>query len=172
MSVTIKGLDALLKKLDSLSEDIQKDVDEEMSQSATTIAHQAASKVPVDEGRLKGAIKEDVSTKFRKSVSVNLDYAPFIEFGTKKKVSVPNGLEAYAAQFKKKLGKGGFEDMVKALSGWLKRHGQGGKGLKNRARMLALKILRNGIRPQPYLFPSFFEEQPKLMKRLEEIIDI
>lgn len=172
MGVTIKGLDSLTKKLQNLSEDLQTEVDAEMSASATTIAHNAANRAPVDEGRLRGAIKDDVSTRFRKTVSVNLDYAPFIEFGTKKKVSVPNGLEAYAAQFKKKLGKGGFNEMVKSLEGWLKRHGQGGKGLKNRARMLALKILRNGIKPQPYLFPAYFDEQPKLMKRLEEIIKI
>lgn len=186
MGVKVKGLDKLLVDINNLPKKIQAEVDYEMSQSATTIALRAAEKVPVDEGRLKGAIKEDISQPLTKYVTVNLDYAPFIEFGTKKKVQIPSGLESYAAQFKKKM-PGTFELLVDRLTDWVRRKGIAGiystktkkrlgnylnKAIQDRqvARQIAIRIAKNGIKAQPFLFPAFFDEEPRLIKRLQDIV--
>jgi hypothetical protein len=39
------------------------------------------------------------------------------------------------------------------------------------ARFLAIKILRNGLRAQPFLIPAYEEEKPKLFQRLKKLID-
>jgi hypothetical protein len=36
--------------------------------------------------------------------------------------------------------------------------------------MIALSILRKGLRPQPFLIPAFEQEKPKLKLRIEKII--
>jgi len=39
------------------------------------------------------------------------------------------------------------------------------------ARYIAIKILRNGLRAQPFLIPAYEEEKPKLFERLKKLID-
>ncbi len=185
--VRVKGLEGLLAKVRKLDHILQVEVDAEMSASATTIAQNAARAAPVDEGGLRGAIKDNTTTKFKKYITVNKSYAPFVEFGTGKKVRVPTGLESYAAGFKKRRGSGDFASFVLAIEGWMKRHGITAKsfgakspkkrsnktsGNKGLAYVIALKILRDGVRPQPFLFPAFFDEQPKLIKRVENLLKV
>ena len=78
--------------------------------------------------------------------------------------------------------------MIKALTLWVKRKGlagtysvksrrrQGGSKLKQSqdeklARFLAIKILKNGIRPQPFLIPAYEQEKPKLIEKLKKILN-
>ena len=78
--------------------------------------------------------------------------------------------------------------MIEALTLWVKRKGLagtysvksgrrlGGKSTQlsqdeKLARFLAIKILKNGIRPQPYLIPAYEAEKPKLIERLKKILN-
>jgi len=57
--------------------------------------------VGVGGGRLRSSVSTRYSEdKLASDISVNVEYAPYQEFGTGDKVSVPQGLEAYAMQFK------------------------------------------------------------------------
>lgn len=63
----------------------------------------AKSKAPRYQSRLINSIRP-IASKNRLSVRVNtnVEYAPFVEFGTKSKVQVPAELAEYALQFKSK----------------------------------------------------------------------
>lgn len=198
MGVRIKGLDHLLAKVKKLEQVLQAEVDAEMGASARVIegeARQTATANSFDRGRLAGSIVADDTVPFRKRVTANIYYAPFVEFGTGKKVKVPTGLEAYAAGFRKKMDRGKFKDFVRAIEQWMKRVGieaateitqvKSGKrkgqfrkvgGADQRLAQYALaytiarSILRNGLKARPFLFPAFFKEEKNLVDRIEKLI--
>jgi hypothetical protein len=61
--------------------------------------------------------------------------------------------------------------MVKALMEWVEKKGiASGKQTKSVAYIIALSILRKGLRPQPFLIPAFEQERPKLKLRILNII--
>jgi hypothetical protein len=62
--------------------------------------------------------------------------------------------------------------MIKALTMWVERKGLAGSGKQSKsiAYAIALSILRKGLRPQPFLIPSFEQEKGKLLQRIEKII--
>lgn len=79
---TIKNLDRLITKLDNISTlDTEKYV-----KSATTFVHaQAKTLAPADTGRLRNSIHQEVKRSTSKIVGrvfTNLNYAPYVEFGT------------------------------------------------------------------------------------------
>jgi len=124
--------------------------------------------VPVDEGHLKGSIFQQPG-KLSSTVGASVNYASFQEFGTRKFAAayistLPADWQAFARQYKGGGG-GTFQDFVLSMVGWCKRHGISEKA----AYPIALKILRNGMKPQPFLYPAFNKAKDQLIKDLQEM---
>lgn len=82
-SITLKGIDSLTKKLNNISK--MEQVKETMNKAVLLVHAQAKSLAPVDTGNLAGSIHPKVLTKGKTIVGkvyTNLNYAPFVEFGT------------------------------------------------------------------------------------------
>lgn len=82
-SITIKGIDSLIHKLNNISKTEQ--VKETMNTAVLLVHGQAKTLAPVDKGNLKGSIHPKVITQGKTiigKVYTNLSYAPFVEFGT------------------------------------------------------------------------------------------
>lgn len=129
---------------------------------------QAKQMAPVDEGRLKNAIFQEPN-KLASTVGCSVNYAAFVEFGTRKFASeyvstLPTDWQVYAAK-SKGSGLGTFDEFLKVLMGWCKRHGMSEKA----AYPIALKILRNGSPAQPFLYPAFIKAKDQLLKDLNDI---
>jgi HK97 gp10 family phage protein len=174
ITVDIKGMSEALGKFDKYSKKVQTEIKDEVNASALAIQSNAKKLAPVNLGMLRNSIYLTGESKgqfaFMYSVGAGAKYAPYIEFGTGGKVSIPSGYESYASSFKTKTG-GTFKEMVKALTMWVERKGiASGKQSKSAAYMIALSILRKGLRPQPFLIPAFEQEKPKLKLRIEKII--
>lgn len=187
-ALNLSGLGNLEKRLKTIQDDLTKKVANEMSASALNIERNAKRNAPVNLGTLRQSISTTAKLGgLTHIVSVGASYAPYVEFGTGGKVEIPNGYEELAAQFKGK-GSGSLEDMIKALTLWVKRKGlagtysiktqrrTGNKGARIKedeklARWIAIKILRNGIRPQAFLIPAYEDEKPKLFNRLKKILN-
>ena len=174
ITIDIKGMTEALGKFDKYGKKVQAEIKDEVGASALKIYSDAKKLAPVNLGTLRNTIylvEQSVSqTKFMFSVGASAKYAPFIEFGTGGKVSIPTGYESYASQFKGKTG-GTFKEMVLALTEWVQKKGiASGKQSKSAAYMIALSILRKGLRPQPFLIPAFEQERPKLKSRILNII--
>lgn len=164
----IGNLSDVLKKLDNLDAKVQQDVKNEISASALNIQSKAKKLAPVNFGQLRNSIylkeqKVDKGVVF--TVGSTAKYAPYVEFGTGGKVSIPKGFEELASGFKGKKA-GTFKDMVEALTLWVKRKGIGDGKDKSIAYAIAISILRKGIRPQPFLIPAFESEKPKLISNI------
>jgi len=185
--IDISGIPRLERRLKEIEDSVSTDLANELSASSFTIEKKAKRNAPVNLGALRQSIHATSKDKLTHYVEVGASYGAYVEFGTGGKVSIPAGYEEYAATFKNNKG-GKLEDMIQALTLWVKRKGLagtysvksqrrlGGKAVKasqdeKLARFLAIKILKNGIRAQAYLIPAFEEEKPKLIERLKKILN-
>ena len=168
----IGNLSDVLKKLKTLDAKVQQDVKNEIASSALNIQGGAKRLAPVNFGQLRNSIylkEQKVDKGIVFTVGASASYAPYVEFGTGGKVSIPKGFEELASGFKAKKA-GTFKDMVQALTLWVQRKGIGNGNDKATAYAIAISILRKGMRPQPFLIPVFEAEKPKLIKNILNVI--
>ena len=171
MSITlkIKGLDAAIKNANKIASTARKETQAALDDFAFRVEGDAKVLAPANEGGLRMAIGTKRGN-LQASVVVAKDYAAFMEFGTRKYAaqyvaSLPAEWKDFAAQFKGESG-GSFADMVKNLMLWCKQ-----KGIEEKAAYpIALKILREGVRPQPFLYPAVNANLDQLKKDLNNVI--
>jgi HK97 gp10 family phage protein len=82
----------------------------QIERSAINIEREAKNLCPVDDQILRPSIAKKVTATdsgrvLEAEVGTNVEYAPFVEFGTGSGVSVPAGQEEFAMQFKGKTGR-------------------------------------------------------------------
>ena len=168
----IGNLSDVLKKLETLDAKVQQGVKDEISASALNIQSGAKRLAPVNFGQLRNSIylkEQKVEKGIVFTVGAKASYAPYVEFGTGGKVSIPAGFEELASGFKGKKA-GTFKDMVQALTLWVKRKGIGGGKDKSIAYAIAISILKKGMRSQPFLIPAFETEKPKMIKNILNVL--
>jgi HK97 gp10 family phage protein len=190
ITLDIQGIDTLLSNFKNVEKKVADGVKDVVNESALKIQSDAKKLAPVNLGNLRNSIylKESAENgSFVYTVGAAASYAPYVEFGTGGKVAIPTGYADYAMQFKGKTG-GKFIEMVKALAEWVSKKGitgtysvktqrrTGSKTTQSKQNMsaayaIAISILRKGLRPQPFLIPSFEQEKPKLVKKIKDIIN-
>lgn len=150
----------------------RQDVQQAVNQVAVDIHRDAVANIDrnktVDTGILRSKLRIQFDDPAIDQPNANVhnlsDYAPFVEFGTKSKVSVPAELKSYAMQFKGSK-KGSFNDLLKNIERWAYR-----KGLPTEAVFpIALKIARDGTSAKPFLYPAFVMNKKKLEKLIKKI---
>lgn len=106
IKINNSDLKALTKKLDALKELSQKEFSNEIGATAAFSSTRAKKVAPLDEGGLRQSIGfSKIGNKA--AVFARVHYAPYVEFGTGKKVDLDDmrqlGIpDSYAAQFKGK----------------------------------------------------------------------
>lgn len=186
-AIKIQGLDRLIKRIDDYPLAVQKAVDKELNAGAVKIRDLATSFAPVDDGQLIRGIGVKHET-FKHTVYSLAYYSPYIEWGTGRKVKVTGDSErkAYAQTFKGKSGRpGDFNDFVQAIMAWAGRKGIGGTqlasgrtsqsatslgGIQQAAYWIALYIIRNGIRPQPFFFRAYDAVKVEILRNVRKAI--
>jgi HK97 gp10 family phage protein len=171
-TVNLNGLKDIQDALKNIDVKLKQDVGDEINASALKILTDAKRLAPVNFGQLRNQIALDPIDNLTYAVEAKASYSAYVEFGTGPQVSVPADFTSYAAQFKGVKG-GKFKDFVDALTLWVKRKSIGdGKNDKGLAYVIARSILRKGMRPQPFLIPSYESEKPKLIQRLKKLLDV
>jgi HK97 gp10 family phage protein len=170
IKMKLEGLEKAIRDLEAWEVDKKKKVADQFSRSALAVERGAKMEAPVNQGRLRSDIQKDVTVSKNDTV-VNavvfntVKYAPYVEFGTKGKVNVPEELRDHARTFQGGGG-GGFDILLENIADWAKK-----KGIPEGAVFpIAMKIARFGVKPQPYLFPAFEKERPILINKLMEIL--
>jgi HK97 gp10 family phage protein len=174
MELQVKGLDTLIKKMDKLAADVQKDVQAELNDWADQTAQNAKSLVSAnssDEGMLLRSINPNYGNGSA-SVTASAKYAAYVEFGTRKYAAayvgtLPADWQTFAATFKGSTG-GTFEQFLLSIIAWVGR-----KGIdKKAAYPIARKIMIDGIKPKPFMYPSVNKTLPILIKNLKAIFKL
>ena len=101
--MNVFGIDKLITELKNYSEKINNDINNRVKEAALNVESRAKMDCPVDMGTLRASIntrpiKDDEGYGWE--VFTPLEYAPYVEFGTGTRVSIPTGYEEYAMQFK------------------------------------------------------------------------
>lgn len=172
MEIQIRGLDAVIAKLDKRSNNVQKDVQAALNDFADRVVTDAKSLVSQnssDEGRLLNSIGSKYGN-MNVTIFANTEYAAYIEFGTRKFAAqyvstLPADWQQLAASTKGKS-KGTFVEFVNRLRKWAERTG---KMDPKYAYVAAKKILREGVKARPFLYPSVVKNLPLLEQDLKDI---
>jgi HK97 gp10 family phage protein len=197
LTIDISGATGLINKLKGLDKVIVEKVDTALNANATQIAKTAADLAPVDLGGLRASIRPDNSKPLEKHITVNANYAAYIEFGTGTYAaqyvsSLPDNWRQFAMQFKGKTG-GTAYDLWQALIKWVHGHSQfkekavtgshsvktgrrtGGKPRQQAedeaaAYLIMRKILKKGIKGKRFLFPAYEQQKGQIIKDVETAI--
>lgn len=100
----------VMRKVDALEPQLKKKAELAINASALRIESDAKRRVPVDTGTLRSSIKTEKLGGVGRRVYTLVEYAPFVEFGTRSKVKTTiEGVDysSVAKQFKRSSGGGG-----------------------------------------------------------------
>lgn len=145
--IKINGLDKWRNKLGQLDKKVHDVVVSNIGLAGLEIAEDANSRAP-------SGLSNELARSYRYNLSKDglsvavgsdLQYAAFVEFGTRSKVQIPSDFADLAARFRG--GKGGtFESLLAQIKLWCKA-----KGIEQEAAYpIALKIARYGTEARPH----------------------
>lgn len=162
----IKGLDQLKNRLNNMPTRIKKEVGAEIQDGARRINAKQVRLVPVDEGGIKQSTTTQKISELEVNITSSKRYAPFMEFGTKRRVRITAEVQEFAAQFNVKGPKIGFDAFLNIITAWIQR-----KGIDSKAAYpIAISILRHGVKPHPFFFQPFFDEKDIIVKHVENVL--
>jgi HK97 gp10 family phage protein len=199
ITMQLVGVDALLKKIDKIGNEAKSKANAELVAFGNDVVGEAKNLCPADEGHLKGAIgyqpgNLEVTIVAATNYAAYMEFGTR-KFAAAYVSTLPAQWQAFARQFKGR-GTGTFKEFVESLMGWVHRKGLGtgyrGKigvtgtySVKTRKRVgsktqqasedrqaayaIALYIMKNGVKPRPFLYPAIRNNLPKLQKRLKNI---
>lgn len=82
MEMKIEGLAGLMEKLEYLGGNSTQAINKGLGKAAQKIKADAKRFCPYDTGRLKGSISSEHTGPMEWAVGTNVEYAPYVEFGT------------------------------------------------------------------------------------------
>lgn len=164
-NITITGLGELRARLANAGQNITKVVSAELQDGANGISAEAKQRAPGDQGILRNLITTAKIDPLNWEVVSGADYSAFVEFGTGQYVSIPDGLQEYAAQFQGN-GQSSTLSAKEAIFAWCERHGID----KAAWYAIYISIMANGIRPQPFFFPAVNRQTPIIIDRVNKAL--
>lgn len=169
----------VLSGIASLEGKAVKVLEKELDAFGLNVVGTAKRLAPADEGHLRNSISYQ-RTGLTVEITVAANYAAYLEFGTKGHAAkyvarLPKDWQTFAAQYKGGGG-GGLDDFLLSIRDWVKRKklyrsSKGSKRAENEidglAYIIALRILQNGVKPHPFLYPAFEQGRADLIKNLK-----
>lgn len=169
--VQIQGLDALIRKMQGLSQVVQDDVDTECELAAHEMNDEASRNIVsqgiVDNGELLSK-QQVIDDKAHRSYTVQNTafHAAFQEFGTGAKFVANPEWQQIAAEFKG-VQNGTFDVFLIKIKEWCRRKGVDEKY----AYPICIHILHDGLRARPFMQPAYEKVAPLLLERINNIIN-
>jgi HK97 gp10 family phage protein len=162
--IKLKGFKEFRNKLKTVSKQIKQELGGETFAAAKNWERLAKQAAPVDQGRLRSAIHGSQINELSSKVVCNVDYAAYVEWGTKKNVRVPTELSSYAATFRGG-GPGGPGARI-MIYAWMERVGVP----KELQWITFISIIVNGIKPQPFFFPPSPIVEKEFIKNVNQVL--
>lgn len=197
MSIAIKltGIDGLMASIDKTIKQVNDGTHKALGTFAKNVETTAKSTLNTgrppfgatsNTGALANSITGDVQD-FTATIVVRANSGAYIEFGTRKfaakyVATLPQDWATYAAEFRGKGG-GTMDQFIQDIMQWVQQKGIGGlqtksgnvstsknslAAMQSAAYAIALNILQNGIRAQPFLYPAVKEHTPALIENIKK----
>lgn len=174
IKANVIGLDQLKARIQNATKETQTLVDAELEAAAMNfvgLAKKDLASQGGDRGTLLRSITYNKRADLQYTVSANVFYAPFIEFGTKSKFNPYPGTEEFASQYKGAKGSGTLR-LIDAIRGWVKRKRIAtGKEVDRVAFLIARSIYKNGISPKPFFFKQITPVRNNLVQNVTRVLD-
>jgi len=174
IKANVIGLEQLQAKIQKATKETQTLVDAELEAAAMNfvgLAKKDLASQGGDRGTLLRSISYSKTKDLQYTVSANVFYAPFIEFGTKGKFNPYPGTEEFASQYKGAKGSGTLR-LIDAIKGWVKRKRIAtGKEVDRVAYLIARSIYKNGISPKPFFFKQITPVRNNLVQNVTRVLD-
>jgi len=174
IKANVIGLEQLQAKIQKATKETQTLVDAELEAAAMNfvgLAKKDLASQGGDRGTLLRSITYNKKADLQYTVSANVFYAPFIEFGTKSKFNPYPGTEEFASQYKGAKGSGTLR-LIDAIKGWVKRKRIAtGKEVDRVAFLIARSIYKNGISPKPFFFKQITPVRNNLVQNVTRVLD-
>lgn len=174
IKANVIGLDQLKARIQNATKETQTLVDAELEAAAMNfvgLAKKDLASQGGDRGTLLRSITYNKKADLQYTVSANVFYAPFIEFGTKSKFNPYPGTEEFASQYKGAKGSGALK-LIDAIKGWVKRKRIAtGKKADRVAFLIARSIYKNGISPKPFFFKQITPVRNNLVQNVTRVLD-
>ncbi|HEX4875144.1 MAG TPA: HK97 gp10 family phage protein [Chitinophagaceae bacterium] len=192
LTLNFKGVDALQKKLNGLPKEILEEIDGEIETGLRRVEGIQKQRAPFNNRKLAQSIQYVKEKDGQHKLFSDAAYSVYMEFGTGTKVNTSisgNNLanvaaSAYQAAKSREASGVKFYDSILA---WVKRKGiaarysvktrkriKSTKSDDKRERQAAFLIMRHikkyGVKPQPFFFNSWFEERPKINKKIGDAL--
>lgn len=159
--MTYKANKAYYKNLAGL---YREDTEDFLAEAIQNTETEAVSAAPADKGFLRNSSYSEING-LEGIVGFKAQYAAFQEFGTGVLVDVPAEWSEYAATFNDS-DFGSFEEFKTSLLDWMS-----GKGIEAKFLYpIMMKILKIGIRPQPFLYPAWKNNTIKFLDNLKKML--
>jgi len=183
--MSVSGLPELLRKFADLGQDGERTASAVINATADQVVADAKTAAPAAFGRIRqGIIKEPVS-QLQVAVKATAPESAYQEFGTGGKVIVPSEMSDIASEFQGKGG-GNMQAFIASLVLWIQLKGLtntysvktrrvSSKGTTDQnvqlAWAIAKKILREGLQPQPFLYPAYVRGKERLVPMLQKAFE-
>ena len=190
LSIKLNGLDNLIATVEKTAKRAESETKVALTKFAKNTETEAKRLAPANEGRLRNSVNGTVDG-FTAKITVTADYAAYLEFGTRKfaaryVATLPQDWQSYAATFRGKGG-GTFDQFIQDIMQWVRQKGIGGlktksgrtsesksslDAMQQAAYAIALNILQNGIRPQPFVYPAVTKNTPVLEADIKKVLTV
>lgn len=165
-TLEINGLKEMITRINDEPKALESRLNQVLKSNVNEMVIRARRDAPKDIGRLAGAITAEQRDPLNHAMTCNVEYAPYMEFGTKGKFRAIPGVDASEFKGSGKKGNGFYA----AILAWVKRKGLNGKSKsKNKqkqdeqtAYMIYRSILKKGVKPQPFFFKQADLQRAKL----------
>lgn len=183
--IKVEGLEKTLARFNGKNYEPQ--IQAAFDKFGVRVETEAKTLAPVDEGLLRNSMFS-IPDKLGVIVGCSVNYAAYLEFGTRRfaaeYVSTLPATWRELAATTRGGGGGTFNQFVERLTLWVIRKGfaadvtasgNRSKSVSSIARqhqvayLIARKILREGIRPHPFLYPAVQSQTPRLLEDLKAI---
>jgi len=187
IKLAVIGIDSLTNRLQGVSRELQQEVQDEVRAAAmeyVALAKRDCVSSGGNTGTLARSISYKKETPYSYLVSANTFYAPYVEFGTKRKFKPYPGTEEFAAQYKGLPKRGDWIDMLMSIYKWVQRKGIGATySVKTRKKVrqtkdqklqiafaITMSILRNGVEAKPFFYKQIPIVRESLNKRIKALL--
>ncbi len=187
IKLAVIGVDSLSNRLAGVSRELKEEVQAEVRGAAmeyVALAKRDCVSSGGNTGTLARSISYKKETPYSYLVSANTFYAPYVEFGTKRKFKPYPGTEEFAAQYKGLPKRGDWIDMLMSIYKWVQRKGIGATySVKTRKKVrqtkdqklqiafaITMSILRNGIEAKPFFYKQIPIVRESLNKRIKALL--
>ncbi len=89
VEINLLNVEEFRERMEKASEESRKAIGKVVASAALSVESGAKRRCPVDTGRLRASIHTEIEDEFKATVGTDVEYGPYVEFGTVRMAAQP-----------------------------------------------------------------------------------